>query len=1334
MARRPRVLASPTSALVLCSLVAALAAVAPARSASAAEITYTAVSGIWHDPTDNVPGSQPADPVITNGNPTSIIRWGTPNNPTNSQSGYDFTAALPPPFTLPGPIPFFSLGSFQHQNFQVDDPSLTSVLLDVILVINVDGVPRPPLTFTFTFNHEETPNNQMPCPYPTPPGEGCTDRVTIVASPTPTTFNVDGIDYTLQMSFLNNGNPVSEFITREGGTINSSGLVGEFVLPPIPPGTPELTVDKTGPATMNPAEYGDFRLDVQNTGTLDAFNVTLLDRLPDGPTGGMCDTTPQITSARVFAADGVTPVPGKGPLVQGTDYSFAYNGAACELTLQTLTAASVIDVGERLIVAYRTQLDSGTQYNTPLTNVAGATQWYNAPSWHPLRTTYTRTLTNGTVGVVDHEDAHTVTVVALLYADKAAALQVDASSPGIVDAGDVLRYTIRVYNNGSLPLTQAVLRDAVPANTTYVADSMTLNGLPVGRPDGGVSPLVAGVDVSSSNLTPPIPSAGAGTLSPGQSAIVQFDLRVNDGVPPGTVIANQALVYTAELPNLPTDGDGNPATGPEPTVVVVGNLQEVRITKNVSVVGGGPALAGATLEYVVQATNVGTVPAYQVVIRDDIAVPQPGYLTFVDQSWTLDGATTGITVVGSLLTADYSTTYGALQSGRTATLRFRAVLDPNLAVGTRVTNTGTVYWDNPVRQASASVSVDVGGIPGVGLVNGRVWHDADFDDVYDANELPLAGWDVELYLNGSVAHTARTAADGVYRMSGVEPNYATTDTYELRFRRPGAGATTALLGRADSAFTNDLQRIADIVVMSGSNLLNLNLPIDPNGIVYDAISRAPIPGATVTLAAASGAVLPSACFYDPNQQDQVTLADGYYKFDLNFADPACPSGGSYLLQVRPPSARYLPGVSEIIPPLSSSATAAFVVPSCPASIDDAVPATAQYCEATPSEIQPPASVAPRTSGTNYYLNLTFDSSLLPGSSQIFNNHIPLDLDLDQSVTITKTTPMVNVARGQLVPYVITIANGIAVNLTDVTVIDRFPAGFRYVEGSARLDGVPREPVVAGRELAWTGLDVTADRRHTLMLVLAVGSGVGEGEFVNRAQAMSALTGRAMSGEATATVRIVPDPSLDCTDVIGKVFDDANRNGLQDEGERGIPQVRLATARGLLATTDQFGRFHITCAITPHEGRGTNFVLKLDDRTLPSGFRASTENLQVQRATRGKALEFNFGASIHRVIGLDLADPVFEPGSTQMRELWAPRLEMLITELRAAPAVLRLSYLADVEDPDLVDARLKTLRRQIEEAWAATEGGPSYKLAIEPEVFWRRGEPAAARERRSGESP
>src|SRR6185436_10276342 len=195
-----------------------------------------------------------------------------------------------------------------------------------------------------------------------------------------------------------------------------------------------------------------------------------------------------------------------------------------------------------------------------------------------------------------------------------------------------------------------------------------------------------------------------------------------------------------------------------------------------------------------------------------------------------------------------------------------------------------------------------------------------------------AGWTVELYRNDTLAHTARTAADGTYRLSGIEPNYQTTDKYELRFTRPGAGPSSALLGRAHSAdFTNGEQKISDIVVLSGSNMLNMDLPIDPNGIVYDSLSRAPIPGARLNLAQAGGGSIPASCFYDPVQQGQVTLADGYYKFDLNFSDPACASGGEYLIRVTPPSAAYIPGESELIPPRTNAATAAFSVPACPAS-------------------------------------------------------------------------------------------------------------------------------------------------------------------------------------------------------------------------------------------------------------------------------------------------------------------------------------------------------------------------------------------------------------------
>src|SRR4030095_13134348 len=108
------------------------------------------------------------------------------------------------------------------------------------------------------------------------------------------------------------------------------------------------------------------------------------------------------------------------------------------------------------------------------------------------------------------------------------------------------------------------------------------------------------------------------------------------------------------------------------------------------------------------------------------------------------------------------------------------------------------------------------------------------------------------------------------------------------------------------------------------------------------------------------------------------------------------------------------------------------------------------------------------------------------------------------------------------------------------------------------------------------------------------------------QAAHMLTASPLSNEASATVRIVPDATFDCTDVTGKVFDDVNRNGYQDSGERGLPGVRVVTARGLTATTDGYGRYHITCAITPNELRGSNFVLTLDDRPPARGYRRSTE--------------------------------------------------------------------------------------------------------------------------------
>ena len=132
------------------------------------------------------------------------------------------------------------------------------------------------------------------------------------------------------------------------------------------------------------------------------------------------------------------------------------------------------------------------------------------------------------------------------------------------------------------------------------------------------------------------------------------------------------------------------------------------------------------------------------------------------------------------------------------------------------------------------------------------------------------------------------------------------------------------------------------------------------------------------------------------------------------------------------------------------------------------------------------------------------------------------------------------------------------------------------------------------------------------------------------------------------------------------------------------------------------------------------------RSLPSGFRLTTENPRVLRATRGKMLRFNFGATIHRVVRMDIADGVFEPESDRLRMQWEVKFDQLLTELKKAPSVLRLSYLADLESKGLVKRRLKMIQTEVENRWKESNGG--YRLVIETEIFWRRGTPVSGQGR------
>ncbi|HZM69832.1 MAG TPA: DUF11 domain-containing protein, partial [Candidatus Cryosericum sp.] len=414
------------------------------------------------------------------------------------------------------------------------------------------------------------------------------------------------------------------------------------VSPPLTISAPDLVMDKTGPATMNLGQNGDFALDVRNIGNIDAWDVTLRDLFPDGPTGGMCDIQPQIVSAQVFAADGVTPVPGKGALAAGTDYTLAWTGPPqCRLDLTMLTAQARIGPTERLIVRYRTQLDANTQDGVALTNFAGAIQWFNGAASNPQRVATNKAVNNGTPGMDDHQDLWTVTTdLQGFFFDKTVQDLTSGVNPATTAApGDVLRYTLTFRTTDQAVPNLRIFDelDALNAPPAFVAGTLTLVSVPPGANTTNTSSTGGAngtgvVDIRNMNV--PINS----------TAVVVFDITLRPVLPNGKIVSDQAI---ARLPNnaiiaLSDDPNVNGIADPlvagdeDPTRVTIVSAPSFVIQKVSDDLTGDPnvLLAGETLRYTITVRNVGNADAMNVVLRD--AVP-PTNTTYVSGTTTLNG-------------------------------------------------------------------------------------------------------------------------------------------------------------------------------------------------------------------------------------------------------------------------------------------------------------------------------------------------------------------------------------------------------------------------------------------------------------------------------------------------------------------------------------------------------------------------------------------------------------------------------------------------------------------------------------------------------------------------
>ena len=813
-----------------------------------------------------------------------------------------------------------------------------------------------------------------------------------------------------------------------------------------------------------------------------------------------------------------------------------------------------------------------------------------------------------------------------------ATISISKAVAGITQNGSNLNVKFRmlIQNTGTIDLNNLQLTDDVATQ---------FGSAYVGYVTGSTS-IVASTATTDPVLTDSVPNMFNGTtgrLDAGQQITVEFTVEVNlaaSGAP--DPLTNQATVMGEDVSSPGTFATDLSDSGSDPTTANPGAPGDtggsddptpvipaaISVTKEVTGIAANGSNFDVTFRLVTR--NSGTVNLNNLQLVDDVATQMgSAFVAYVAGSSSIVASTaTSNPTLSNSVPNLLNGSDGQLDVGQQFTVDFTVTVNPSAAgapdpitnqvtaSGADVSNPGLIASDNsdsgsdpaspnPGEPGDSGGADDPTPISFTAGIAGTVWLDTNGNDLLDGSENPLAGWTINVRdSSGNLVGTVVTSADGSYSITDLTPGDFTVD-----FVNP-QGVTF----------------FRETVNIPNAAIVTVPLPIDPSGVVYDSVSRVPVPGVQVDLLDNSNALVPAACLL-PGQFGQTTVADGRYRFDLQIGIAGCPLGaGNYTIRLTTvPGGFVNPSVDILAQPGALDAT------TCPG--DATVGA--------PCNLQVQATAPQQGENTRYF----FSIALEPGDQDVVNNHIPIDpLATPGSILLSKRADRSEAVIGDIVAYTLEAENTTTDNLIDIDIQDDLPGGFRYVPESALLiragadgrletaDDVKTEINPTGTDpINFGGLSFASGETIQIQYFTRVSTGVVAGEYINTATAL--FFGGAVSNQATAKVRIIQDPILQKTTIIGKVFDDKNANGVQDKGEEGIPGVRLATVEGLLIETDRYGRYHIADIDGGRMDRGRNFIVKVDPSTLPEGTKFISENPRVLRITQSLMSKFNFAVTL-----------------------------------------------------------------------------------------------------------
>ncbi|MBE9008637.1 DUF11 domain-containing protein [Pseudanabaenaceae cyanobacterium LEGE 13415] len=194
----------------------------------------------------------------------------------------------------------------------------------------------------------------------------------------------------------------------------------------------------------------------------------------------------------------------------------------------------------------------------------------------------------------------------------------------------------------------------------------------------------------------------------------------------------------------------------------------------------------------------------------------------------------------------------------------------------------------------------------------------------------------------------------------------------------------------------------------------------------------------------------------------------------------------------------------------------------------------------------------------------------------------------QAIQIIKTGDRANATPGDTILYRLSIRNLASAPVSNLTITDLLPLGFRFRENSAKAEfqdtSIPVTATANGSTITFTLPNITLPANtgsQAPVLNIAYAATLTpdaiRGTGQNRALVQGTRSDNqdiVRDGPALHRLRVRNGLLTDCGTIIGRVFEDKNFDGEQQPGEPGIPNAVVFLDDGNRITTDQNGLFSV----------------------------------------------------------------------------------------------------------------------------------------------------------------